>query len=149
MSERITESQIERLVDNINKATGSPMEASTEGRPGMNVGHHMLAGAYGGWKLERIDSDGGGVTDPLGTGYVSRRELYGVLRGYLAGIREGKRTMEDQTRALKACLANVAQTCRDLADVVGGPGGLEAEASDLNQQASDIDDVLAKIDGTD
>ena len=50
-----------------------------------NPGNYCLSGAYGGWKLERICNDGGGVTD-ITSGYVPKRELYNQIQAYIAGI---------------------------------------------------------------
>lgn len=44
-----------------------------------------LDGAYGGWRLEAVRK-GGGSVDALGTGYVSKRELYEAMGHFLGGM---------------------------------------------------------------
>jgi hypothetical protein len=48
-----------------------------------NVGAFVLDGAYGGWKLARICSDGGGQSDVSSGGFVTKRELYDQLHGMI------------------------------------------------------------------
>ena len=87
--ERITQKQLEMLVDQINAATESPPEPYRveDGRHKANIGNYHLSGAYGGWALHRMDSDGGGVDDVFGSGHVPRRELYQRMRAFLVGLR--------------------------------------------------------------
>jgi hypothetical protein len=86
--ERITEKQLQNLVDRINTATGSPAKpwSRTDGRSIANVGCYHLDGAYGGWCLHRINNESGGVTTPIGGGYNTKRELDGKLQSYLSGL---------------------------------------------------------------
>ena len=83
MNERIKLSDLERLVEKINKVSGNPTEPYTDGRA--NFGNYHLSGAYGGWKLEQMLKDGA-TTDVLGSGYCSKRALYGAMRGYYLGL---------------------------------------------------------------
>jgi hypothetical protein len=52
------------------------------------IGRYTLAGAYGGWNVHRYMNEGGGVTEPIGRGYVPARELYGLIHAYLRGLEE-------------------------------------------------------------
>lgn len=87
---RINLSDLESLVNRINLATSSPL--STYTRVGMetkaNLGNYHLDSAYGGHKLVRIVSDGGGVKE-VTYGFVSKRELYGKMQAFLSGIDAG------------------------------------------------------------
>lgn len=90
---RITQKDLECLRDRINVATGSPMAAYTKQADGTykgNIGHYCLDYAYGGVKLERLVSEGGGVETITTGGYGTKRELYGLMQAFLAGIGEGK-----------------------------------------------------------
>lgn len=56
-----------------------------------NPGTYVLDGAYGGWKLARIENVHGGQSD-ITDGYVSKRELYNLMHAYIRGL-------EDRSRA--------------------------------------------------
>jgi hypothetical protein len=94
MSDRITDKQLQYLVDRINELTGSPMVPWTSRGEGKgiraNIGNYHLSGAYGGVCLHRMMNEGGGVNTPLGLGHVPKRELYNQLRAYVAGLEERK-----------------------------------------------------------
>lgn len=84
MSNRITQSDLESLVDRINKATDSPTEPYTGGKG--NVGNYHLSYAYGGVKLYRMDNGRGGVRTISTGGYGTKRELYVWMDAFLTGI---------------------------------------------------------------
>jgi hypothetical protein len=50
-------------------------------------GTYVLAGAYGGWQLQRIHPSGG--NESVTTGYRSKRELLDLIHAIRYGIREG------------------------------------------------------------
>jgi hypothetical protein len=80
---------LETLCRWINERTGSPLEPYTKDENGnfrANVGNYHLSGAYGGYCLHRMHSEGGGVTTPLIHGHVPKRELETAMRAFLAGI---------------------------------------------------------------
>ena len=82
--QRITEAHLQAQVNRLNKLTGSPAEPYTNGKA--NIGNFHLSHAYGGVCLHRMYNDGGGVSSPLSTGHVTKRELAGLLSAYIAGI---------------------------------------------------------------
>lgn len=87
---RITKKMLDRKVQTINRLTSSPTEYAArqpDGSLKCNAGHYCLSSAYGGHSLERISTDGGGVTCPIKTGHVPARELNMALDGFIAGIR--------------------------------------------------------------
>lgn len=93
MSDRITEKQLESLVDYINTITNNPKESYSKVEDGhyrANIGNYHIDGAYGGVTLHQIVTDGGGVTAPLGGGYFTKRELYQKLNAFIHGITVGK-----------------------------------------------------------
>lgn len=47
-------------------------------------GSYILAGAYGGWQLQRIQPLGG--YESVTTGYRSKRELLDLIHAYRAGM---------------------------------------------------------------
>jgi len=87
---RITERMLELQVDRLNELTGSPMAYFDEATKKINIGHHTLSGAYGGWQLQRVTSDGGGVEALLSHGHIPKRELYNLITSYISGIEAGK-----------------------------------------------------------
>lgn len=82
--QRITEAHLQAKIDRLNKITNSPAEPYTNGKA--NIGNFHLSHAYGGVCLHRMHNDGGGVSSPLSTGHVTKRELAGLLSAYIAGI---------------------------------------------------------------
>jgi len=86
--QRITEAHLQAKIDRLNKITGSPAKPYTNGKA--NIGNFHLSHAYGGVCLHRMYNDGGGVSSPLSTGHVSKRELAGLLDAYISGIESTK-----------------------------------------------------------
>ena len=92
--ERITESNLEALVARINDATGSPSEPYTkqpDGRYLAQIGNYHLDIAYGGYALDRMVNEGGGVSVIIGRG--TKRELWDKMHAFLRGFetaREGR-----------------------------------------------------------
>lgn len=82
---RVTEKQLQAIVDRINDLTGSPMTSYTVNKQGKytaNIGNYHLSDAYGEWQLQR---KGGGV-EAITSGFVSKRELANLMWQYIAGI---------------------------------------------------------------
>lgn len=93
MKSTITKADLQATVDRINRITGSPLEPYTRqtmptGRVfhSANIGNYHLSGAYGGYALHRMDTDGGGITDVLRVGHVSKRELYNLMHAFIRGL---------------------------------------------------------------
>jgi superoxide dismutase len=85
---RITEKHLQAVVDRLNRVTNSPAEAyrTVDGQTVGNVGNYHLSHAYGGVCLHRMHNEGGGVSSPLSTGHVTKRELSGLLHAFINGI---------------------------------------------------------------
>ena len=82
----VTKAMLEKQILHLNTITGSPTDVVDDlNRFKQNAGCFYLAGAYGGYKLER-SLKGGGSTD-ITSGYVSKRELMEQIRGILTGYR--------------------------------------------------------------
>ena len=93
MSDRITNKHLESLCAYINKLTNSPLksyELGEDGRYHAQIGNYHISGAYGGVNLERICNDGGGITQPLGGGFHTKRELYNRIQAFIRGIEAGR-----------------------------------------------------------
>lgn len=89
--ERITDKNLQAVVDRINRTLGTPMEPWTrdaEGHTKANIGNFHLSHAYGRVSLERMMNLGGGVTRILGS--CTKRELYNEMFAFLAGIEADK-----------------------------------------------------------
>lgn len=86
---KITEKQLKDLVTRINILTDSPLEPwskDTDGKLRADVRNYHLDWAYGGVALRRMDTVGGGISDVLGTGFSTKRELYNQLHAFIRGM---------------------------------------------------------------
>ena len=80
---RVLKQDLQSCVDRLNIITRSPKETYTKDREGKfsaNIGNYHLDG---GWRLNRIVSEGGAVNTPIGSGFDSKRELYNKIQSYL------------------------------------------------------------------
>jgi hypothetical protein len=66
------------------------------------VGRYTLAGAYGGWQLQQIINEGGGVR-AITQGYGTKREVYHLIHAY----REGMAAGGDDRYTLEALRASI------------------------------------------
>ena len=87
--DRITQKDLEAVVNRINAVTGNPETPwkPRESGQGMsaNIGNYHLSGAYGGVSLHRMMSDGGGVEDVFRCGHMPKRKLYDKMQAWLDG----------------------------------------------------------------
>lgn len=89
---RIKISDLENIVERINDITGSPQETWERDGAGVlksNIGNFHLDGAYGGWALHQIMSEGGGVHD-IFHGHYTKKELYWKMQAFLLGMRQAE-----------------------------------------------------------
>ena len=87
MSTRITEKDLQNILDRINDATGQITEGyprQDDGTLKCNVGTYVLDWAYGGVRLSQLMNESGGERDITGRG--TKRETYGNMRAFLAGV---------------------------------------------------------------
>ncbi len=96
MSERVTIADLEAVCRRINRTVNGTDEVPVwnelvdgENSIRANIGVFYLDGAYGGYALYRIMSEGGGVTDVLNTGHTTKRELQARMFSFLEGIDYG------------------------------------------------------------
>lgn len=103
MTTRTTVAELESLVGHINMTHGFDRGARVwqriDGHNVSAVGMFYLDGAYGGYALYQIVSDGGGVINVLGGGHQSKRELADRLRAFIAGG-AGYPSMAERAREL-------------------------------------------------
>ncbi len=92
--DRITEKDLQAVVDRINRITGSPMipyaRDDSIGRHVAQIGNYHISHTYGGVCLHRMVTTGGGVSSVLGGGHVPKRDLYDRMHAYLAGLEESR-----------------------------------------------------------
>ena len=97
MTTRITDNNLQSLVDVINRTMGTPMtpykpydEAVGRAQPNANAYH--LSHAYGGVALHKMSSREGctGVSDVFGCAHMPKRDLYERMHAFLRGV-EAKR----------------------------------------------------------
>jgi hypothetical protein len=83
---RVTEAQLQAIVDRLNRITGMPAAPYVNGKA--QVGNYHLSHAYGGVCLHRMHNEGGGVSCPIIHGHVPKRELANLMHAYIAGLQE-------------------------------------------------------------
>lgn len=89
--QRITEKQLQILVDTINEKTKSPMTSYTKNKQGKfsaNIGNFHLYQAYGSIGLHRMMNTSGGVDCVIDL--CTKRELYHRLHAMITGLSYGK-----------------------------------------------------------
>ncbi len=86
MSNRVTEKQLQAIVDRINRITNSPAAPYIDGKA--QIGNYHLSHAYGGVSLHRMHNEGGGVSSPLSIGHVPKRELAALMYAFICGLNE-------------------------------------------------------------
>ena len=64
----------------------SDLPPESEGKMTANIGNYHIDSAYGGYSLHRMASEGGGVTDVLKIGHVSKKELNNLIFAYKSAI---------------------------------------------------------------
>lgn len=88
MTNRITDKHLEGMIARLNRLTNSPAKPyeTIDGRCVAQIGCYHLSHAYGGVALHRIHNEGGGVTTPLGGGYIPKRYLCDQVYAFIKGI---------------------------------------------------------------
>jgi hypothetical protein len=90
--QRVTEKHLQAIVDRINTMTGSPekpyMTGELSGKMEPQANCYHLSYAYGGVALHRMSRKPGcsGVSSPLSTGHIPKRELQGMLYAFISGL---------------------------------------------------------------
>jgi len=89
---RITDKDLEGTVSYLNRLTNSPLTPYTRigDKLTANIDNYHLSYAYGGVKLHRMVNEGGGVREPISTGYTTKRDLYNQIHAFIRGIEVSK-----------------------------------------------------------
>ena len=86
------------------------------------VGRYTLQGAYGGWQLQQVINEGGGVR-AITYGYLSKREVYHLIHAYREGMAAGRGddryTLEALRDSIPAYRAERAAYAARVAEVAG------------------------------
>ena len=80
---RITNKDLQAVVDRINRVTGSPALPYVDGKA--QIGCYHLSHAYGGVCVHRMHNEHGGVSTPIVHGHVHKRTLYELMHAWLRG----------------------------------------------------------------
>ena len=85
---KVTIADLERKITLLNEVTNNPEKPYIfkDDRSIAQIGNYHLAGAYGGYELQQIMNEGGGVRDVLYSGYTTKRDLYYLICAYIQGI---------------------------------------------------------------
>ena len=81
---RITQRDLENKVRRLNRTAGF------DNPPYSTIGSYCLDYAYGGVKLEKYCTEGGGVHDIFNQGFMTKRKLYNLMSAYENGIRDSE-----------------------------------------------------------
>ena len=84
ITKKFLEAQIERL--NI-ETNNPPAPYVRDGEKfTAQLGNYHLSGAYGGYSLHRMETDGGGASDVFGSGHLTKRDLSARISAMMCGI---------------------------------------------------------------
>ena len=100
---RITQKDLQNIVDRINLTACMPLKPWTDNKA--NIGNYHLDWAYGGVKLVRHVNEGGGIKVITMGGYGTKRELYYQMQAYLRGLEDCIRGQADHDAAINKAIA--------------------------------------------
>ena len=110
MAYRYTQRDLDGAVRGLNLMAGFTAEeadAPLYTRDGANnramVGRYTLQGAYGGWQLQQVINEGGGVR-AITQGYGTKREVYHLIHAYREGMAAGRGDDRYTLEALRASI---------------------------------------------
>ena len=110
MAHRYTQRDLDGAVRGLNLMAGFTAEeadAPLYTRDGANhramVGRYTLQGAYGGWQLQQVINEGGGVR-AITQGYGTKREVYHLIHAYREGMAAGRGDDRYTLEALRASI---------------------------------------------
>lgn len=96
---RVTEKQLQSIVDRINRTMGTPMKPyapydAAKGGCQPNANCYHLSHAYGGVALHKMSATPGctGVSDVFSSGHIPKRELAELMYAWLRGVDAGRGT---------------------------------------------------------
>ena len=86
---RITRKNLESRIDTLNLMLGNNPATFTRqdgGKLVANIGTLYLSGAYGGYCVNRICNENGGVTTPIWEGHIPARDAYDRICAFMRGL---------------------------------------------------------------
>lgn len=90
MTDRITNAHLNGLCHWLNVCTGNPHTyCQNTDTFTANVGHYYIDRAYGGVALCQVLNESGGVVDVLGSGHVTKRDLWNRMQAFSRGLELG------------------------------------------------------------
>ena len=97
--DRITNKQLQYLVDCINTLTGNSLAYCTRDADKFkaNIGNYHIYSAYGAQGLHQTMNEGGGVHEIIGLS--TKRELYNKLQAFISGLQAGAACVENMQAA--------------------------------------------------
>jgi hypothetical protein len=96
MAQRITEKDLQAVVNRINRIAGTPPEPYAKNADGKGMhpcaNSYHLSFAYGGVMLAQMSDKEGctGISAPLGSYHRPKRELYDQMQAYISGLEAAK-----------------------------------------------------------
>ena len=84
MANRVTEKDLQNIVDRINRICKTPAKPYVDYQP--QAGCYHLSFAYGGVSLHQMAPTGTGESDVLRCGHVPKRELQCMMWAFICGI---------------------------------------------------------------
>lgn len=84
----ITIKFLKAQVDRLNRETNNPPAPYVRDGEKLvtQLGNYHLSGAYSGYSLHRMETDGGGTSDVFGCGHVPKRDLSARISAMICGI---------------------------------------------------------------
>jgi len=73
-------------LNSITKANPEPYTRLENGQLKSNVGTFYLSGAYGGFCVNRVVNESGGVSMPIWNGHIPARDAYERISAFIAGL---------------------------------------------------------------
>ena len=85
---RISKKILQSRVETINCVLGMPDSpyTRTEDKFTANIGNFHLSQAYGGYCVNRMCNENGGVSTPIWAGHIPAREAYERICAFIAGL---------------------------------------------------------------
>lgn len=87
---RTTIKTLELLINQINELTNSPKTSYSKKEDGFsfeaNIGNYHLYQAYGGVCVHRITNLGGGITTPIFSSCIPKKEAEYQIRAFISGL---------------------------------------------------------------
>lgn len=107
---RYTQRDLDGAVRGLNIMAGftaeeadAPLYTREGGEYRAMVGRYTLQGAYGGWQVQQIINEGGGVR-AITSGYGTKREVYHLIHAYREGMAAGKGDDRYTLESLRAAI---------------------------------------------